>query len=196
MTDHPPDPSFIPLGEARNPHHPRGQLWLRVGGSAEAPAWAIRFDLASGPSVEAPIWSLPQTMEHWWVLHLGRARAVLRGHVPLTAIPPLRELGVLNAIPPLEGIRLARVVRSTEPGAEFADWEFATIHVCPAARIEAAWRLESDTGDQLAGDAATNAVILAANDHPEVRRLYVTHCLHGTERERGGALTLMFEPHE
>jgi hypothetical protein len=195
-TTGPTDAALVPLGEVRSPHHPAGQLWLRVGGTPEAPAWAIRYDLAAGPSIEAPIWKLPQTMEHWWVLHVGRARAVRKGLVPLTAIPPIRELGMLNAIPPTTGVHLVRVVLSTEPGAEFAGWEFATIHVRPAALIELGWRLASDTDDQIAGDAADNAVILAASDHPELRRLYVTHGLHATDREKGGALTLMFEPYE
>lgn len=180
-----PELTLVSLGDVRDPHHPHGQLWLRVGGPPDAREWWVRYVTEPDDRVEFPIWSIPQTYEHWWVLYLARARAVLRGHVPLAAIPSAKDLGALSAIPPVPGVTLRRVVLSTEPDEEFAGWEFATIFVRPADAITAAWQRERDTNDDMAGNAGDNAVILAASDHPDVRRLYITHALHGTEREEG-----------
>ncbi|MEI7772923.1 MAG: hypothetical protein WCI67_23235 [Chloroflexales bacterium] len=74
-------------------------------------------------------------------------------------------------------------------------WQFAEITALPARTLRrAAWQASSSDDESLR-DAITNAIILAANDHQGLRRLAVTHCLHGSDFLDAG-LSLMFEPWE
>lgn len=187
----------LALGTCDTPHH-RGECRLCIG-TPDVPGWLLRYLPASGgPAIESPVWDVPRHPER--ALRIGLARAVSRGLIAETAIPPIRDLHMLNQTEPLPGFTLRSVVITAEPPLEYASypfggWQFAEITAQPAATLRrAAWRASSSDDDDLR-DALTHAIILAASDHPGLRRLAITHALHGSDFLNAG-LRLMFAPWE